>query len=128
MRCKSRRTKNWLHESWHRTTIVCKQRWNGTESNIIQRRWQTIRYWRKRYKINFFLLIENPTKPASQLNIITTFLLERIGTALLTMSGSPNIRGLTIDTASDTLPIIDEWAKNDVIWFLMIYHSSFWIK
>jgi len=35
------------------------------------------------------------------------------GTALLTMSGSPNIRGLTIDTASDSLPIIDEWAKND---------------
>ena len=38
----------------------------------------------------------------------------RIGTALLTMSGSPNIRGLTIDTASDSLPIIDEWAQNDV--------------
>lgn len=35
------------------------------------------------------------------------------GTALLTMSGSPNIRGLTIDTASDSLPIIDEWAQND---------------
>ena len=46
---------------------------------------------------------------------IMTFLLYCIGTALLTMSGSPNIRGLTIDTASDSLPIIDEWGKNDVI-------------
>ena len=43
-----------------------------------------------------------------------TFLLYCIGTALLTMSGSPNIRGLTIDTASDTQPIIDEWGTNDV--------------
>ena len=30
------------------------------------------------------------------------------------MSGSPNVRGLTIDTASDTQPIIDEWGTNDV--------------
>jgi hypothetical protein len=29
------------------------------------------------------------------------------------MSGSPNVRGLTIDTASDDHPIIDEWGKND---------------
>ena len=36
------------------------------------------------------------------------------GTALLTISGSPSIRGLTIDTASDSQPIIDEWGKNDV--------------
>ena len=38
----------------------------------------------------------------------------KTGTALLTMSGSPNVRGLTIDTASDTQPIIDEWGTNDV--------------
>jgi peptidylamidoglycolate lyase len=37
------------------------------------------------------------------------------GTALLTMSGSPIVRGLTIDTASDDQPIIDEWGKNDNI-------------
>ena len=30
------------------------------------------------------------------------------------MSGSPNVRGLTIDTAADTQPIIDEWGTNDV--------------
>ena len=44
--------------------------------------------------------------------LISSILL--IGTALLTMSGAPNVRGLTIDTASDTQPIIDEWGTNDV--------------
>lgn len=37
------------------------------------------------------------------------------GTALLTMSGSPNVRGLTIDTAADEPAVIDEWGKNDGI-------------
>lgn len=37
------------------------------------------------------------------------------GTALLTMSGSPNIRGLTIDTAADEPAVIDEWGTNDGI-------------
>lgn len=43
------------------------------------------------------------------------YAIEGKGTALLTMSGSPNVRGLTIDTASDDHPIIDEWGKNDNI-------------
>ena len=37
------------------------------------------------------------------------------------MSGSPNVRGLTIDTASDQQPIIDEWGKNDVSFLLNLF-------
>lgn len=43
------------------------------------------------------------------------YAIEGKGTALLSMSGSPNIRGLTIDTAAEQAAIIDEWAKNDGI-------------
>ena len=69
MCCKSRRTKNRLLESWHRKTIVCKQRWNRTESNYLQRCWQTIRDWRKRY-LNFFCFPRQIfLKPAKILNI-----------------------------------------------------------
>ena len=42
------------------------------------------------------------------------------GTALLTMSGSPNIRGLTIDTAADEPAVIDEWGTNDVRIFMQV--------
>ena len=49
------------------------------------------------------------------------------------MSGSPNVRGLTIDTASDTQPIIDEWGTNDVSSkssYILLYIRAllFWIQ
>ena len=36
------------------------------------------------------------------------------------MSGSPNIRGLTIDTAADEPAVIDEWGTNDVRIFMQV--------
>jgi len=56
---------------------------------------------------------ETGQKVTSYTGVGRPFAIDAKGTALLTMSGSPNIRGLTIDTASDTQPIIDQWAKND---------------
>ena len=44
------------------------------------------------------------------------------GTALLTISGEPNIRGLTIDTAAYEPTIIDTWGFSDVINAQLLNH------
>jgi peptidylamidoglycolate lyase len=36
------------------------------------------------------------------------------GTALLSVNGSPNVRGLTIDTAAHTPKILDQWGASDL--------------
>jgi len=56
---------------------------------------------------------ETGQKITSYKRVGRPYAIDSKGTALLTMSGSPNVRGLTIDTASDTQPIIDEWGTND---------------
>ena len=67
-----------------------------------------------KYGTNHLILLTllNIINVYGYVKLISSILL--IGTALLTMSGAPNVRGLTIDTASDTQPIIDEWGTNDV--------------
>merc|ERR1711981_724180 len=56
---------------------------------------------------------ETGQKVTSYKGVGRPYAIDGKGTALLTVSGSPSIRGLTIDTASDNHPIIDEWGKND---------------
>jgi len=56
---------------------------------------------------------ETGQKVTSYKGVGRPYAIDGKGTALLTVSVSPSIRGLTIDTASDNHPIIDEWGKND---------------